>query len=225
MRKFTGKAEERSAPILPTFGRESRHREGPKHVLDDGSWVAYRDPACTAARSKSASGNETPPQSTGFLNEGPGLKRFSQIARLARPEDGLRAVVDRAPQAGALAASWIERIRPLAVKIYALRRRIATVAVAGLAASLFLHVMFGANGMVVYKQKRAEYQQLEKQIVGVEHDNDRYNEQIQGLKTDQTSIEKEAREQLGYAKPGEYVYVPPAPPKPAPPPQNRSAKR
>jgi len=34
----------------------------------------------------------------------------------------------------------------------------------------------------------------------------------------------EAREQLGYAKPGEYVYVPPTPPKPAPP-ANHSAKR
>jgi cell division protein FtsB len=153
------------------------------------------------------------------------LKRFSEITRLPRPEDGLRAVVDRAPQAEALAASWIERIRPLAVQIYALRRRIATVSVAALAASLFVHVMFGANGMIVYKQKRAGYQELQKQIVQEQQENDRYTQQIQGLKTDQTAIEKEAREQLGYAKPGEYVYVPPAPPKPASPPQSRSAKK
>ncbi len=79
-------------------------------------------------------------------------------------------MVDRAPQAEALAASWIERVRPLAVRIYALRRRIATIAVAVLAASLFVHVMFGANGMVVYKQKRAEYEALRKQIVQVQQD-------------------------------------------------------
>ena len=93
-----------------------------------------------------------------------------------------------------------------------------------IAASLFVHVMFGDNGMVVYKQKRAEYQTLRKQIVQVQQENERYTQQIQGLKSDQTAIEKEAREQLGYAKPGEYVYVPPAPAKPAPAP-NRSAKK
>jgi len=152
------------------------------------------------------------------------VKPFSKITRFPRPEDGLRAMVDRAPQAEALAASWIERVRPLATRIYSLRRRIATIAVAVLAASLFVHVMFGANGMVVYKQKRAEYESLQKQIVEMQQENDRYTQQIQGLKSDQKSIEKEAREQLGYAKPGEYVYVPPTPAKPASP-LSHSAKK
>jgi cell division protein FtsB len=143
------------------------------------------------------------------------MKLFSKIARFPRPEDGLRAMVDRAPQAEAFAASWIVRARPTAVRIYSLRRRIATIAVTVLAASLFVHVMFGANGMVVYKQKRHEYEALRKQIVLEQQENDRYTQQIQGLKSDQKSIEKEAREQLGYAKPGEYVYVPPTPAKPA----------
>lgn len=132
-------------------------------------------------------------------------------------------MVEHAPQAEALAASWIERVRPYAIQIYALRRRIATIAVAVLAVSLFVHVMFGANGMVVYRQKRSEYQELHQKIHQVQQENDRYLQQIQGLKSDQTAIEKEAREQLGYAKPGEYVYVPPAPPKPAP--ANHSAKK
>ena len=143
---------------------------------------------------------------------------------MPRPEDGLRAVVDRAPQAEALAASWIERVRPLVVRVYALRRRIATIAVTVLAGSLFIHVMFGANGMIVYKQKRAEYEALQKQIAQVEQEKERYTQQVQGLKSDEKAIEKEAREQLGYAKPGEYVYVPPAPPK-APPSANHSAKK
>jgi cell division protein FtsB len=146
------------------------------------------------------------------------------MARFPRPEDGLRAMVERAPQVEAFAALWIERVRPLATRVYALRRRIATVAVTLLAASLFVHVMFGANGMVVYKQKRAEYVALRKKMVQVEQENDRYTQQIQGLKSDQKSIEKEAREQLGYAKPGEYVYVPPAPAKPALP-ATHSAKK
>jgi cell division protein FtsB len=152
------------------------------------------------------------------------MKPFSKITRFPRAEDGLRAMVDRAPQAEAFAASWIERVRPTALHVYALRRRIATIAVTVLAASLFVHVMFGANGMVVYKQKRDEYEALRKQIVLEQQENDRYTQQIQGLKSDQKAIEKEAREQLGYAKPGEYVYVPPTPAKPVPP-ANRSAKK
>ena len=133
-------------------------------------------------------------------------------------------MVERAPQAEAIAASWIEGARPTLMLMYSLRRRIATIAVALLAVSLFVHVMFGANGMVVYKQKRAELETLRKQIDQVQRENERYAQQIQGLKSDQTSIEKEAREQLGYAKPGEYVYVPPAPPKPVPA-TNHSAKK
>jgi cell division protein FtsB len=144
---------------------------------------------------------------------------------MPRPEDGLRAVVERAPQAEAFAASWIERVRPLAIRIYTLRRRIATVAVIIVTVSLFVHVMFGANGMVVYKQKRAEYEALQKQISQVQQDNDRYAQQVQGLKSDQKSIEKEAREQLGYAKPGEFVYVPTPVAKPALPPANHTTKK
>lgn len=152
------------------------------------------------------------------------MNYISKLRKFPHPEDGLRAIAQRAPQAEAWAASWIERSRPAWSLVYALRRRIATVAVAVLACSLFLHVMFGANGMVVYKQKRAEREALQKQIAQVQGENERYTQQIQGLKSDQKSIEKEAREQLGYAKPGEFVYVPPAPAKPTPP-ASHSAKR
>ena len=151
------------------------------------------------------------------------MERLARIAKFSRSEDGLRAMVDRAPQAEAFAASWIERLRPLAMRVYGLRRRIATVAVTLLAASLFVHVVFGANGMVVYKQKRAEFQSLRKQIVQVQQENDRYSQQVQALNTDRTAIEKEAREQLGYVKPGEYVYVPPAQTKAVP--SNHTAKK
>jgi cell division protein FtsB len=151
------------------------------------------------------------------------VKPFPKIAKFPSAEDGLRAMVEHAPQAEALAATWIVRVRPFALQIYPLRRRIATGAVALLAAWLFVHVMFGANGMIVYRQKRTENQELHKQIVQVQQENERYTQQIQGLKSNQTAIEKEAREQLGYAKPGEYVYVPPAA-KPTPP-ANHSARK
>jgi len=149
---------------------------------------------------------------------------FRKITKFPRPEDGLRAVVERAPHAEALAASWIEHVRPFASHVYAFRRRIATITVALVAAWLFVHVTFGANGMVVYRQKRAEYQQLHNKIGEVQQENERYTQRIQGMQSDQTAIEKEAREQLGYAKRGEYVYVPPAPVKPVAP-ANHSARK
>jgi cell division protein FtsB len=150
------------------------------------------------------------------------VKNISRIRTFPSPEAGLRAMAERAPQAEALAASWIEPLRPLGLRVYALRRRIATVAVAVATLLLFVHVMFGANGMVIYKQKRAEYQSLQKKIVQVQDENAMYERSVHALKSDEKAIEKEAREQLRYARPGEFVYVPPAPPAP---PVNSAAKK
>ncbi|MGC2058852.1 MAG: septum formation initiator family protein [Candidatus Sulfotelmatobacter sp.] len=133
-------------------------------------------------------------------------------------------MAEKAPQAEALAASWMTKFRPVFSRVHALRRRIATIAVAALAGLLFVHVMLGANGMVVYKQKRAEYESLQKRIGLEQKENQIYTQRIQGMKTDPKAIEKEAREQLHYARPGEYVYVPPDPVRPDPP-ATHSARR
>jgi cell division protein FtsB len=152
------------------------------------------------------------------------MKKFSKLGKFPRAEDGLRVMAARVPQAEALAMSWLAAARPVLARIYVLRRRIATIGVFTLACFLFVHVMFGANGMVVYRQKRAEREALQQQLVRMQQENDRYAQQIQGLKGDQKAIEKEAREQLGYAKPGEIVYVAPAPAQPIPP-ANRTARK
>jgi cell division protein FtsB len=152
------------------------------------------------------------------------VKSLQNIRRFPGPQEGLRAMADRAPQAEALAAAWINRVRPAFARVYSLRRRLATITVAVLASLLFVHVMFGVNGMVVYKQKRAEYESLQKRILLEQKENELYSGQIQGLQTDEKAIEKEAREQLHYAKPGELVYVPPVPAN-APPPLNHSARK
>jgi len=152
------------------------------------------------------------------------VKDGSRIRRFPSAQDGLRAMVEKAPQAEALAASWMLSVRPLATRVYVLRRRIATIAVAVLAVLLFGHVMLGANGMMVYKQKRMEFQSLQKQIAQEQKENELYTQKIQSLKTDEKAIEKEAREQLRYARPGEYVYVPPAAAN-QPQPSTHSAKK
>jgi cell division protein FtsB len=135
--------------------------------------------------------------------------RISKLPRVPRPEDGLRAVVERAPQAEALAEHWLQKSQPMWSAIYQERRRLATAGVILLAAWLFLHVMFGANGMVIYRSKRAERQKLQAEINRLQKENDLYMDQIKALQSDPKAIEKEAREQLHYARPGEVVYVAP----------------
>lgn len=147
-----------------------------------------------------------------------------KLRGLPTPEDGLRALVDQAPRAEAWAERATERMRPLLTWFYRTYRRLATAAVAVLTLWLFVHVMFGANGMVVYRQKRAEYQELQKQLDQLQKQNQQYSERVKSLQNDPKTVEKEAREQLHYARPGEVVYVAPAPP-PPPPPSNRSARK
>jgi cell division protein FtsB len=141
--------------------------------------------------------------------------KFPRVRSFPSPEEGLRAVVERAPQAEALADHWIKKSRPVWSVLYDERRRLATGAVALLAAWLFLHVMLGANGMVIYRSKRAERLKLQAEIEQLQKENNLYMDQIQGLQSDPKAIEKEAREQLHYARPGEVVYVAPAPVRPA----------
>jgi cell division protein FtsB len=150
--------------------------------------------------------------------------KVAGIRRSPSPQDRLRAMAEKARQAEALAASWVESLRPMAMRVFALRRRIATITVMLLACLLFVHVMFGANGMIVYKQKRMEYESLQRRIVQEKKENELYAQKIRGLKMDEKSIEKEAREQLRYLRPGEYVYVPATAANPAPP-ANHSAKK
>ncbi len=131
---------------------------------------------------------------------------------MPRAQWGLSALVERAPQAEVLGRRIKEKLRPASTWAYTSRRRLATVGVAVVTVWLFLHVMFGANGMVVYRQKRADYQNLRQEIDQLQKENDHYNGQIKALETDPKTIEKEAREQLHYARPGEVVYVAPTPP-------------
>ncbi len=153
------------------------------------------------------------------------IGRFPRIRALPRPKDGLRTLVERAPRAEAWADRWLARLRPTLTLLFAMRRRIATAAVIVLTVWLFAHVMFGDNGMVVYRQKKAEYQILQKEIQGLQKENDRYSQQVKSLQApDPNTIEKEAREQLHYTRPGEVVYVAPPPVRPATPETNSARK-
>lgn len=134
-----------------------------------------------------------------------------KIRIVPSPETRLRTLTQGADQAEALANKVRTRTEPLFLKLYSFRTRIATGAVSLLAIWLFVHVIFASNGMVIYRAKRGEYQKLQKEIGRLQQDNGQFSSQIDQLKNDPKRIEKEAREQFHYARPGEVIYVAPAP--------------
>jgi cell division protein FtsB len=156
----------------------------------------------------------------------------SRARIIPRPGEGLRTAIyqamdqakvqakvrakDQAPRAEAAAARCVERTRPVWTWLAVEWRRLGTAAASVLIVGLLLHAMYGANGMVVYRQKRAEMQALQREVERLQKENNQQAEQIRSLKSDPAAIEKEAREQLRYTRPGEFVLVSPDPPQKPP---------
>ncbi len=90
-------------------------------------------------------------------------------------------------------------------------RPVGTVVTVALAALLMWHVINGRNGLSVWQRKRAQDQQLQKEIEGLQQENAQLRDRIERLKSDPDAIEHEAREKLHYARPGEVIYALPAP--------------
>jgi len=128
--------------------------------------------------------------------------------------------MEQAPWAEAAAARWVERTRPAWSGRAREWRLFGAVVAIVLIAGVLLHAMFGANGLVVYRQKRTEMQTLRKEVDRLQKENAQYAERIKQLKSDPAAIEKEAREQLHYTRKGEVVFVAPEPP--AKPPTGRA---
>jgi cell division protein FtsB len=90
------------------------------------------------------------------------------------------------------------------------RRKLATVAAAALALGVAYHVVFGANGLTVYQQKRNETQLLNLQMRELQQENDLLTGHVSRLQSDPNAIELQAREELGYTRPGEVIYALPS---------------
>jgi len=93
--------------------------------------------------------------------------------------------------------------------LYGARRKLATAGMLLLVVMLSYHVVFGTNGMVAYQHKRDENRKLQQDIQRLEQENARISQRVRELKSDPRAIEREAREQLKYARPGEVVYISP----------------
>ncbi len=91
-------------------------------------------------------------------------------------------------------------------------RPAGTVVAVVLALLVTWHVIYGKHGLSVWQQKRAEDRALQQEIKDLQQENAQMRQQIERLKSDPDAIEREAREKLHYAKPGEVIYTLPAQP-------------
>lgn len=104
------------------------------------------------------------------------------------------------------------------------RRRAATVGVSFIAVYVAYFVIFGANGWLAFRQKKLEYNRLQREVELIKTENKGLEGNIKSLKSDPKAIEKEARQQLHYAKPGEVIYVMPERKTPAAAPPSTAQK-
>jgi len=95
-------------------------------------------------------------------------------------------------------------------------RQGGTLVAIALALLMTWHVVYGKHGLSVWQQKRAEDRALQEQIRSLQQENAQMQRQIERLKSDPDAIEREAREKLHYAKPGEVIYTLPDAPQAQP---------
>lgn len=105
----------------------------------------------------------------------------------------------------------MDQLKIIGDRVYGMRRKLATWGLFVFAAYLAVHVIFGANGWMVYEKKKAEYRQVTAEVERLKQQNEDVAKNIKSLQTDKKTIEREAREGMGYAKDGEVVIIIPAP--------------
>jgi len=89
-------------------------------------------------------------------------------------------------------------------------RPVGTGIVVVLALLLGWHVVNGKHGLSAWQQNRHDDKELRKEIDDLQQENDRLKVRVDKLKSDPNAIEREAREKLHYAKPGEVIVDLPA---------------
>jgi cell division protein FtsB len=96
-------------------------------------------------------------------------------------------------------------------------RRNAIFVMALLSLIMLMHEIFGRNGYMTLRRQKKEYSGLQKQIQAISNQNQQLEQKIKALKNNPEAVEKQARDQLHLAKPGELIYMLPDR-KPAEPP-------
>jgi cell division protein FtsL len=88
------------------------------------------------------------------------------------------------------------------------------------AVALVVHNIFGQNGYLTARGQQKKIHSLQEKMQDLQQENQRLDKENRALKSDPAAIERQAREQMHLAKPGEKIYTlperaPASPPHPA----------
>lgn len=83
-------------------------------------------------------------------------------------------------------------------------------------ALLLVQDVFGTHGLLAMRRAQKEAVRVQLEIDQINQENRRLQENVKALKTDPAAIERIAREEMGLARPGEYIFKLPAKPGEAP---------
>jgi len=86
------------------------------------------------------------------------------------------------------------------------KRLLLTVALSAIIA-LVTRAVIGDRGMFEIWRKKSSFRQLSAEVRTLRDENVALKQQIQALRSDPLAIERIAREELGYARPGEVTFV------------------
>ena len=104
-------------------------------------------------------------------------------------------------------------------------RRNAIFVMALISLAMLMHEIFGQNGYLTLQHQKKQYNVLQQQIKTVSQQNQQLEQKIKALQSNPEAVEKQARNQLHLAKPGEIIYMlpgrKPANPQQADPSQNK----
>jgi len=71
---------------------------------------------------------------------------------------------------------------------------------------LLLQDVFGTHGLVAMRHAQKEAASAQKQIDEINEENSELQDKVKALKTDPQAVEHIAREEMGLARPGEYIF-------------------
>jgi cell division protein FtsB len=92
-----------------------------------------------------------------------------------------------------------------------LRRNLSWFIAAALAL-LLLQDVFGNHGVLAMRRSQQEAREEQRQINQMREENRQLEARVKALRTDPQAIERIAREEMGLARPGEYIFkIPPKP--------------
>lgn len=96
-----------------------------------------------------------------------------------------------------------------------LRRNMSILLVAALVL-LLVQDVFGTHGVLAMRRAEKEAAKVKQEIKQIDTENRRLEDSVKSLKSDPQAIERIAREEMGLARPGEYIFKIPAKPNETP---------